>query len=55
MKVSTCDLAHLRNAGHLRFSKTGSAYLYDVSDCQRLATLRHSPAFNARAQEPDGG
>ncbi len=28
LKVSTCELAHLRNAGKLPFKKQGNAYLY---------------------------
>lgn len=29
LKVSSCDLSHLRHAGKLRFAKIGNAYFYD--------------------------
>lgn len=28
LKISTCELAHLRNNGQLKFKKQGNAYLY---------------------------
>lgn len=28
LKVSDCDLAHIRNSGSLEFTKKGNAYLY---------------------------
>ena len=28
LKVQDCDLAHIRNAGKLQFTKKGNAYLY---------------------------
>ena len=28
LKVQDCDLAHIRNAGRLQFTKKGKAYLY---------------------------
>lgn len=37
MSISTCDLAHLRDAGKLRFKKKGNAYLYHLVDCRRHA------------------
>jgi hypothetical protein len=30
LKVSTCDLAHLRNAGKIESKKVGNAYYYKV-------------------------
>lgn len=28
LKLSTCDLAHLRNSGNLKFMKQGNAFYY---------------------------
>jgi hypothetical protein len=28
LKVQDCELAHIRNAGELKFNKKGNAYLY---------------------------
>jgi hypothetical protein len=39
LKASTCELAHLREAGKIRFVKRGNAFLYAKSDCQRIAEL----------------
>jgi hypothetical protein len=30
LKLSTCDLAHAREAGKIPFKKSGNAYLYRV-------------------------
>lgn len=35
LKVSSCELSHLRHAGKLRFAKIGNAYFYD-SDSREL-------------------
>ena len=32
LKLSTCDLAHAREAGTLAFKKVGNAYLYRIPD-----------------------
>jgi hypothetical protein len=32
LKVSSCDLMHLREAGRLKFKKVGNAYYYNVID-----------------------
>ena len=32
LKLSTCELAHMRDAGHIRFKKIGNAYFYRVDD-----------------------
>lgn len=37
LRISTCELAHLRAAGALRFRKQGNAYLYAREDVQRRA------------------
>jgi hypothetical protein len=39
LKISTCDLAHLREAGRLRFTKQGNAYLYSAADCSRARNV----------------
>ncbi|MEQ8584071.1 MAG: hypothetical protein RIC30_15145 [Marinoscillum sp.] len=32
LKISSCDLMHMRMAGKLRYTKKGNAYLYDAGD-----------------------
>lgn len=39
LKISTCDLAHLRQAGRLRFRKKGNAYLYAPDDCEEIGQV----------------
>jgi len=36
LKISTCDLAHLREAGAIQAEKRGNAYLYSSTDVQIL-------------------
>lgn len=36
LKVSTCDLAHLREEGRIRAEKRGNAYYYAASDVDAL-------------------
>ena len=38
LKVQDCDLAHIRNAGKLEFTKKGNAYLYSKESIERLKT-----------------
>ena len=38
LKVQDCDLAHIRNAGKLQFTKKGNAYLYSKESTERLKT-----------------
>jgi hypothetical protein len=38
LKVQDCDLAHIRNAGKLQFTKKGNAYLYSKESIERLKT-----------------
>jgi len=40
LRISTCDLAHLRAQGAIRFAKKGNAYLYSSIDiaCWRRGT-----------------
>jgi hypothetical protein len=37
MRISTCDLAHMREAGALRFCKRGNSYLYAREDVAKHA------------------
>jgi hypothetical protein len=37
LKLSTCDLAHLREAGSIGFVKKGNAFLYSKKDCDKIA------------------
>lgn len=39
LRISTCDLAHLRQAGQLRFRKEGNAYLYSPDDCEKFSQV----------------
>jgi hypothetical protein len=36
LKVQDCDLAHIRNAGKLQFTKKGNAYLYSKESIEKL-------------------
>lgn len=36
LKVQDCDLAHIRNAGKLQFTKKGNAYLYSKESIESL-------------------
>jgi hypothetical protein len=36
LKTSSCELMHLRESGHLRFTKKGNAFLYHRADVQRI-------------------
>ena len=38
LKIQDCDLAHIRNAGKLQFTKMGNAYLYSKESIERLKT-----------------
>ena len=40
LKVQDCDLAHIRNAGKLQFTKKGNAYLYSKESIERLKTKK---------------
>lgn len=42
LKVQDCDLAHIRNAGKLQFTKKGNAYLYSKESIERLKTKARS-------------
>jgi len=41
LKISTCDLAHLREDSNLRFKKKANAYLYLSADCKRLQKVKY--------------
>jgi len=36
LRISTCQLAHLRHEGKLKFRKVGNAYLYAAADVDRV-------------------
>lgn len=36
LKVQDCDLAHIRNAGKLQFTKKGNAFLYSKESVEKL-------------------
>jgi hypothetical protein len=36
LKMSDCDLAHLRQAGFLGFTKQGNAFLYNSNDVNKI-------------------
>ena len=36
LRVSTCDLSHLRQGGKIAFRKAGNAYLYSARDCEQF-------------------
>lgn len=36
LKISTCDLAHLREEGGIRAEKRGNAYYYATQDVEAL-------------------
>ena len=38
LKLSACDLSHIRDAGKLRFRKKGNAYLYAEDDVKSMRT-----------------
>lgn len=35
LRISSCELIHLLEAGHLRFTKQGNAFLYSSQDVER--------------------
>jgi hypothetical protein len=37
LKISACELSHIREAGKLRFQKRGNAFLYSRKEVQVLA------------------
>jgi len=36
LKIQDCDLAHIRNAGKLQFTKKGNAYMYSKESIESL-------------------
>lgn len=36
LKISSCDLMHLRDAGQLNYVKNGNAFLYSINDVEKL-------------------
>lgn len=37
LKISSCELMHLRDAGRIRLVKKGNAFLYHLGDISHLA------------------
>lgn len=37
LKISTCELAHIRESGKISFTKKRNAYLYSAADCDALS------------------
>lgn len=40
LRITTCDLAHLREEGTIRAEKRGNAYLYSAKDVEALVGRR---------------
>lgn len=40
LRISTCDLAHLREEGRIRAEKRGNAYFYAAKDVESLRGKR---------------
>ena len=40
LKISSCDLMHMRVAGKLRYEKLGNAFWYDKSDIEQVKQKR---------------
>lgn len=38
LKVQDCDLAHIRNAGKLKFEKKGNAFMYSKESLEEFKT-----------------
>lgn len=36
LKISSCDLMHLRLAGKLNFTKNGNSFLYSNNDVEKI-------------------
>jgi hypothetical protein len=41
LRVSTCELSHLREAGHIQFQKRGNAYLYSSRDVNLISQSKN--------------
>ena len=46
LRVSTCELSHLREAGRIQFQKRGNAYIYSSRDANLI-----SQSKNPRSRE----
>lgn len=40
LRLTSCELAHLRIDGEIRFQKSGNSFLYSASDCERISKSR---------------
>ncbi|MCW3072891.1 MAG: hypothetical protein JWO44_2781 [Bacteroidetes bacterium] len=41
LKISSCDLMHLREKGEMHFKKVGNSFYYNCSDIIKCITLRN--------------
>jgi len=41
LKVQDCDLAHIRNAGKLQFTKKGNAFMYSKKSIEEFKTNKN--------------
>jgi hypothetical protein len=48
LRISSCELMHMREAGHLPFKKQGNAFLYSAAD---VGCLRESGTNCARNRQ----
>ena len=49
LRISGCELMHLREGGELRFRKQGNAFLYSEEDvAERDSPSRHCPGAKGR-------
>jgi len=39
LKIQDCDLAHIRNAGKLKFEKQGNAFMYSKESIEQFKTI----------------
>jgi hypothetical protein len=53
LKISTCDLAHLREQGVFRATKRGNAYLYAAADVAKAHALKLENARTCSLDSPE--
>jgi len=51
LRISSCELMHLRESGHLSFTKRGNAFLYSAGEVVRL---RESGSIHTPSTRPLG-
>ena len=42
LKVQDCDLAHIRNAGKLKFTKKGNAFMYSLESIEAFNNKKNN-------------